>query len=243
MASQELTPKVKEWLSKEPDKRSIEEGAELLLRINHNRILYANIMRNPARYASRLEYEMKKILRFREENVSREDVQMIVQKAEAIAESHGISQPEARPVFRYGKRADHDELPPEVQRLYTDNDQIRLRMRDVHTKMRLISESPAPCKDPDRKMFAEELIRLDRQYRDNWNLYDHYVKGTPLSATVMEVDRRTAAKNAEKSLNLALGKYRKIPSEALAQRVTELYAQIPNPSAKLTAKLKEAGLS
>lgn len=243
MANQELTPKVKEWLSIAPGKRSIEEGAELLLRINHNRILYANILRNPDKYASRLEYEMQKILKFREENVSREEVQLLVDRAEAIAVSHGIAQPESKPEFKAGKRADHDELPPDVRQLYTDNDEIRHRMRDIHTKLRLISESPAPCKDPDRKIFAEELIRLDRLYRDNWNLYDHYVKGTPLSATVMEVDRRTAAKNVEKSFNLAIGKYRKAPSDALAQRVTELYAQIPNPSAKITAKLKEAGLA
>ena len=89
---------------------------------------------------------------------------------------------------------------------------------------------------------AKDIIRLDLQYRDNWNLYDHYVKGTTLAATVRAVDSRTASKNAVKTINLQLGKYAKQPSDALADRIRNLYNQIDNPSAKLKAKMSEAGL-
>ena len=73
-------------------------------------------------------------------------------------------------------------------------------------------------------------------------MYDHYVKGTPLAATVRAVDSRTASKNAVKTINLLLGKYAKQPSESQADRIRNLYNQIDNPSANLKAKMSEAGL-
>lgn len=51
MIDLELTPKIKEWLETEPSKRDLMKGAELLLRITRNRIMYANITRNIARHA------------------------------------------------------------------------------------------------------------------------------------------------------------------------------------------------
>lgn len=47
MIDLELTPKIKEWLDTEPSDRDIMAGAEILLRITRNRILYTNIVRNP----------------------------------------------------------------------------------------------------------------------------------------------------------------------------------------------------
>ena len=241
MINLELTPKIKKWLDTAPENRDIKAGAELLLRINRNRILYNNIMRNPARHAATLEYQLKKILKQRLIDTTHEEVARMMVQVDAIANTHGLTR-EPRSEFQRGKRADHDQLPPEVQQLYVDNADIMRRMREAHTRLRMINSSNSTCPDSDRYPLAKDIIRLDLQYRDNWNLYDHYVKGTPLSATVRAVDSRTASKNAVKTINLLLGKYAKNPSDAQADRIRNLFAQIDNPSAKLKAKMSELGL-
>lgn len=248
MINLELTPKIKEWLDTPADQRNIAAGAELLLRINRNRILYNNIMRNPAKHAPTLEYHLQKILKQRLIDTTHEEVAQMMTHVDAIAEQHGFSRP-TRSEFQRGKRADHDQLPPEVQQLYVDNADIMRRMRDAHTKLRLINSTNSTCPDSDRFPLAKDIIRLDLQYRDNWNLYDHYVKGTPLAATVRAVDSRTASKNAVKTINLLIGKYAKALSngaeaeaDGLRERIRNLYNQIDNPSAKLQAKMSELNL-
>lgn len=242
MITLELTPKIQEFLNTDPDKRDIRAGAELLLRISpRNRILHDNIVRNPARNVKLLEYHLQKELKKRLIETTHEEVQSMMVQVDAIAEQRGFKRPE-RSEFQKGKRADHDELPPEVQQLYVDNADIMRRMRDAHTKLRMINSSNSTCPDSDRYPLAKAIIAYDKQYRDNWNVYDHYVKGTPVASTARAVDPRTAAKNTAKTLNLLLGKYAKQPSESQAARIRELYASIPSPSESLTRKMQEAEL-
>jgi len=242
MITLELTPKIQEFLNTDPDKRDIRAGAELLLRISpRNRILHDNIVRNPARNVKLLEYHLQKELKKRLIETTHEEVQSMMVQVDAIAEQRGFNRPE-RSEFQKGKRADHDELPPEVQQLYVDNADIMRRMRDAHTKLRMINSSNSTCPDSDRYPLAKAIIAYDKQYRDNWNVYDHYVKGTPVASTARAVDPRTAAKNTAKTLNLLLGKYAKQPSESQAARIRELYASIPSPSESLTRKMQEAEL-
>ena len=242
MINLELTPKIKEWLDTPADQRDIAAGAELLLRVNRNRILYNNIIRNPAKHAPTLEYHLRKILKQRLIDTTHEEVARMMATVDGIAEQHGFSR-STRSEFQRGKRADHDMLPPEVQQLYVDNADIMRRMRDAHTRLRMINSTNSTCPDSDRYPLAKDIIKLDLQYRDNWNLYDHYVKGTPLAATVRAVDARTSAKNAAKTINLLLGKYAKEPSQSMADRIRKLYAQIPEPSEKVKAKMSELKLS
>lgn len=242
MINLELTPKIKEWLDTPADQRDIAAGAELLLRINRNRILYNNIIRNPAKHAPTLEYHLRKILKQRLIDTTHEEVARMMATVDGIASARGLNR-QQRSEFQHGKRADHDMLPPEVQQLYIDNADIMRRMRDAHTRLRMINPTNSTCPDSDRYPLAKDIIKLDLQYRDNWNLYDHYVKGTPLAATVRAVDARTSAKNAAKTINLLLGKYAKEPSQSMADRIRKLYAQIPAPSEKIKAKMSELNLS
>lgn len=246
MIELELTPKIQQWLALDADKRDIREGAEILLRISRNRILYENIIRNPQRNASLLEYHLLKILKRRLIDTTHEEVQSMMKKVEAIDARYALSKPQPqqsqRSAFQKGKRADHDQLPTEVQKLYVDNAKLMLRMREAHTRLRMINPQNSTCPDSDRYPLAKAIIEYDLKYRDNWNLYDHYVPGTPLAATVRAVDPRTAQKNAAKTLNLLLGKYAKQPSEAQAARIRELYASIPAPSEALKQKMAAANL-
>lgn len=241
MINLELTPKIKEWLAADPDKRDLKAGAELLLRITRNRILYANIMRNPVAKASLLEYHLQKILKNRLIDTTHEEVKLMMGQVDAISTARGLSA-SARTPFQNGKRADHDELPDEVKQLYVENAEIMRRMREAHTRLRMINPQNSTCPDSDRYPLAKAIIEYDRRYRDNWNVYDHYVKGTPMAATVKAVDERTAQKNLVKTINLLLGKYAKNPSDAAADRIRSIWAQIEAPSDALRKKMSEANL-
>lgn len=241
MINLELTPKIKEWLAADPDKRDLKAGAELLLRITRNRILYANIMRNPVAKASLLEYHLQKILKNRLIDTTHEEVKLMMGQVDAISIARGLSA-SARTPFQNGKRADHDELPDEVKQLYVENAEIMRRMREAHTRLRMINPQNSTCPDSDRYPLAKAIIEYDRRYRDNWNVYDHYVKGTPMAATVKAVDERTAQKNLVKTINLLLGKYAKNPSDAAADRIRSIWAQIEAPSDALRKKMSEANL-
>lgn len=245
MIELELTPKIKEWLDTEPEKRDLEAGAELLLRVSRNRILYANVRRNIKAKASTIEYHLNKIYLRRLQETTHSQVQEMMVKVDAIDRSRGLSKPDStarRSEMQRGKRADHDELPAEIQQLYVENADIMRRMRDTHTKLRLISPDNSTCPDSDRYPLAKHLIALDATYRDNWNKYDHYIKGTPAAAAIPVVDSRTAQSNSAKYCNLLLGKYAKNPSDELAERIKEVYAAIDKPTAVLSEKMKNAEL-
>ncbi len=241
MINLELTPKIQEWLAADPDKRDLKAGAELLLRVTRYRILYANIMRNPSGKASLLEYHLQKILKNRLIDTTHEEVQQLMVQVDNIAEVRCLST-SARTPFQNGKRADHDELPDEVKQLYVENADLMRRMREAHTRLRMINPQNSTCPDSDRYPLAKAIVEYDRRYRDNWNLYDHYVNGTPVAATVLEVDARTAQKNIVKTTNLLLGKYAKAPSDAAAERIKAMYAKITNPSDALRNKMAAADL-
>lgn len=241
MIELELTPKIQEWLNTDPDKRDLIAGADLLLRITRNRILYANIMRNPSGKASLIEYHLQKILKTRLIDTTHEEVRQMMTKVDDIASVRGFSA-SARTPFQNGKRADHDELPDDVKQLYVENAELMRRMREAHTRLRMINPQNSTCPDSDRYPLAKAIIEYDRRYRDNWNIYDHYVKGTPMAATVKAVDERTAQKNVVKTLNLLLGKYAKTPTDTAADRIRELYTKVSNPTETLRNKMAKADL-
>lgn len=235
----ELTPKIKEWLDADPASRSLDDGAMLLFRIMKNPILYDNITRR--RNVKALEYHLNKIWLQRQQRITREQVGEMMGQVDKIVKSRGI-EPSAKSEWQKGKRADHDSLPDEIQRLYVENADLMRRMRECHTHLRLINPSNSSCPDSDRYPWAKQIIEYDRMYRDNWNKYDHYVPGTPPSSTVLAVDPRTASKNAAKSCNMLLGKYLKNPDERLAARIREAYARVDNPTVALSQKMAEAKL-
>lgn len=241
---QNLTSKIKTWLDTPETKRDTIAGARLLLQVTRNQIIFRNALRRPDRYAGRVEYELRKVYNTRLKEVSKKEVASLLTAVDDINARCGLDKPldSGRSDFQRGKRADHDELPESVRRLWEDNAEIMKKMRDCHTHLRLITPENSTCPDSDRYPWAKEIIRLDKEYRNNFNLYDHYIKGQPLAATELETDPRTAAKNAVKRINLALGRYAKNPSGALAEQIKNLYAGIGEPSEKLTSKMAAAGL-
>lgn len=245
MIELELTPQIKEWLDTEPSQRNLHRGADLLLRITRNKILYTNITRNIARHAGTIEYHLNKIYKARLNDITHAQVRSMMVEVDAIAGARGLESPEGsskRSEFQRGKRADHDELPDEIKQLYVDNADILRKMRECHVRLRMITPENSTCPDSDRYPWAKEIIALDTLYRENWNRYDHYVKGTPVAAVQLVTDARSDSRNAARVIHLLLGKYAANPDEALATRIRDTYAKIASPTALIRKKMTDAGL-
>ena len=246
MIDLELTPEIKKWLDTEPSERNLQEGADLLLRITRNRILYANITCNIARHADTIEYNLRKIYKNRLADITHAEVKEMMVKVEAISQTRGLDNPEGsskRTELQRGKRADHEELPDEIKQLYVDNADILRKMRECHTHIRIITPENSTCPDSDRYPWAKELIALDTLYRDNWNKYDHYIKGTPAASVKTVTDARSDSRNAARVIHLLLGKYAVNPEdEALAERIRETYSRIASPTPAIRKKMTDAGL-
>lgn len=251
MISLELTPEIKEWLDTSPDQRDYARGALLIGKVSRNRILYANVSRNPDAKASTIEYHLRKIYNRRMVDITHEQVGEMLRQCDRIAQSIGLppvttnadtSQSQPSKSFNKGRRADHDELPPDIQALWVENADLRLKMRDCHTHIRLINASNSTCPDSDRYPWAKQLIAYDKQYRQNWNRYDHFIKGSDPSVTTLASDPRTVSKNAAKTANMLLGKYAVDPDPKTADRIREAYAKVITPTENLTAKMRAANL-
>ena len=245
MIELELTPDIKRWLDTAPSERNLQEGADLLLRITRNRILYANITRNIARHADVIEYQLQKIYNNRIADITHEEVKGMMIKVDTIAQARGLNNPEGsstRTELQRGKRADHDELPDEIKHLYEENADVLRKMRECHVRIRMISPETSTCPDSDRYPWAKEIIALDTLYRENWNKYDHYVKGTPVLALQLASDPRSDSRNAARVIHLLLGKYAVNPDDALADRIRDTYARIASPTPAIQQKMTDAGL-
>lgn len=175
-----ITARIQRWLELPPGERSVADGAELLLRLGRNRVLYHNIMRHPRAMASKLEYELRKHLRIRLDGLTLRDLavmerQIIPRADETLASPPPASAVTAREAgaapYRYrGRRADHDSLPPEIQALYERGGRLWRKIRSLRETLETMREAQ-PC---DRYEYTKLLGELDREYRAGWERYDHY---------------------------------------------------------------------
>ena len=181
-----FTKKIQDWLASDHSSaEAIEEGADILLALNRNKILYANIKANPTRpmWKEKLEYELQKHLQIRLDGYTRQQVvQMdnrVMKEAEKI-----IKEEETTPlpaddeenqatVNIKGRRADHDELPEEIRNLFDGNRSRYQKIRALHTQLRSMNNSPA-C---DRYEYLKQLEGLEKTYRLNMEKYDGYKAG------------------------------------------------------------------
>ena len=236
-----FTQQIQDWMNMPAEQRDYAQGALLLLRLTGNQIMYRNLMANPKRNAQFIEYQLQKRLNFRLQKLTHEQVEQMQRQVDVIVKKR-LSLADSNPAadFRKGKRADHDELPDEIQALYVENLGIVQKMRELHLKLRSLSLDNAPCPDSERYPFLKELIALDKRLHSNWETYDHYT-GTDGEAA-MAADAREESKKAVRLINLAKGRYAKKPSEELKAQILALYGKVINPTDKLAAELKELGI-
>ena len=172
MLDERLTKDIQQWLNSPQEQRSLEKGAEMLLRLNRNRYMNAQILRR-ANFA-KLEYELRKHLRIRLEGLTAREVALMEQNHLPRISTMLDAQPIINADADYnagnfsGRREDHDELPKDIQDLYERNGEIYFKMKQIYETLKGM-EDATPC---DRHEYLLQLIELDKEYRENWNAYD-----------------------------------------------------------------------
>lgn len=158
-----LTSQISDWLNASPKQRSLEDGALLLLRLNANRIMYQQILRN--RLAEKLEYELQKHLNIRLHGLTRAEVAKVERQVMPRLKKELANGEEYR-----GRRADHDSLPDKVKELYERNGTRWRQMHRLFETLKTMRDAQ-PC---DRHELVHQLIQLDDAYRADWEKYDHW---------------------------------------------------------------------
>lgn len=235
-----LTQRLQAWLDTPPAERDYAAGALLLLQLSGNRVQYATLAAAPRRHADFIEYHIRKYMRFRLSEVTHAEVVAMERQVAAIP-ALAEREPQA---FRAGRRDDHDHLPPEVQALYAENADLMRRMRELHLRLRTLTPAEATCPDSDRYPFLRELIRLDKQYHDNWRRYDTYqpAQAAREAEQQQEAESRAERLRLRKRFFMTAGRYRKRPTEPLAHVLRTLAKELGEGDDAVAAALKELGL-
>ena len=171
-----LTLKLQNFLNTPAPEKDWTTGALLLLQLTNNPIMYRNISLNPKGKAEFIEGKLRQFLIARLEIEAHDEVNTLQQQVNTIIESRTEFK-ENNPAadFKAGKRADHDRLPEDIQSLYVENLDIVRRMRELHLRLRLLSDDTKLHSVSERKPLLDEFISLDKKLHDNWNSYDHFV--------------------------------------------------------------------
>jgi len=196
-----FTEQLQAWINTPDAQKNWDEGAILLLQLSGNKIMYRNISVNPKGKAEFIKGQLQKYLNFRLKQMTKDQVNEMQAQVDVIVEkvikpnailqnpssvgTNGISESDSGKSqefadFKAGRRADHDMLPAEIQALYVENLDLIHRMRELHLKLRTLSLENATCPDSERYPFLKEIIALDKKRVENWDIYDHFIPGTPV---------------------------------------------------------------
>ena len=171
-----LTDKLQDFLDTPREDRDWNEGAILLLQLTNNTIMYRNLSINPKGKAEFIEGKLRAFLKSRREVEAHDEVIILQEQVNAIIENRTeFKEDNEAKEFKAGKRADHDRLPEDIQALYVENLDLVHRMRELHLRLRLLSDSTKQVLAAERKPLLDEFINLDKKLHANWDTYDHYV--------------------------------------------------------------------
>lgn len=171
-----LTDKLQDFLDTPREDRDWNEGAILLLQLTNNTIMYRNLSINPKGKAEFIEGKLRAFLKSRREVEAHDEVIILQEQVNAIIENRTeFKEDNEVKEFKAGKRADHDRLPEDIQALYVENLDLVHRMRELHLRLRLLSDSTKQVPAAERKPLLDEFINLDKKLHANWDAYDHYV--------------------------------------------------------------------
>lgn len=165
-----LTKQIQEWLDTPISERNISVGAEMLLKLNRNRILYQNIIRRGVKMMGKLEYELKKYHRMRIDNKTIADVVRL--EKEVMPKVQKFVEEEPAKAEHAGKREDHDELPEEIQALWDENFEQYAKVKALFEELKAMANME-PC---DRYEKLKLLDEAESKYRKNLADYDAYLK-------------------------------------------------------------------
>ena len=196
-----LTDKLQDFLDTPREDRDWNEGAILLLQLTNNTIMYRNLSINPKGKAEFIEGKLRAFLKSRREVEAHDEVIILQEQVNAIIENRTeFKEDNEAKEFKAGKRADHDRLPEDIQALYVENLDLVHRMRELHLRLRLLSDSTKQVPAAERKPLLDEFINLDKKLHANWDTYDHYVtKAETAENTKIEEQPKEASPSKPKS--------------------------------------------
>ena len=194
-----LTEQLQEFLATPRESRDWNAGALLLLQLTNNPILYRNISLNPKGKADFIEGKLQQFLKARKALEAHKEIEEKQQQVNAIiAERTEFKENNPASEFKAGKRADHDSLPENIQSLYVENLDLVHRMRELHLKLRFLSDTTKQIPDSERKPLLDEFISLDKKLHDNWNTYDHFVVNAETAEQTEEAKQAEEATESPK---------------------------------------------
>ena len=182
-----FTEQIGTWLNTPKAERDYAIGAQFLLRLSGNKIMYKNIIAQIDRRHDFVEYQLQKYYFFRIQQLTHDQVKDMAARVVSIAEEHDLTEEKpskSKEEKHLGKREDHDQLPDDIKAKYVENFSILQQMRELHLKLRSLSLENAPCPDSERYPFLKELIDLDKRLHKNWEEYDHYIVISSTTKTV-----------------------------------------------------------
>ena len=196
-----LTERLQVFLDTPREDRDWNEGAILLLQLTNNTIMYRNLSINPKGKAEFIEGKLRAFLKARREVEAHDEVIILQEQVDAIIENRTeFKEDNEAKEFKAGKRADHDRLPEDIQALYVENLDLVHRMRELHLRLRLLSDSTKQVPAAERKPLLDEFINLDKKLHANWDTYDHYVtKAETAENTQIEEQPKEASPSKPKS--------------------------------------------
>lgn len=196
-----LTARLQDFLDTPREDRDWNEGAILLLQLTNNTIMYRNLSINPKGKAEFIEGKLRAFLKSRREVEAHDEVIILQEQVNAIIENRTeFKEDNEAKEFKAGKRADHDRLPEGIQALYVENLDLVHRMRELHLRLRLLSDSTKQVPAAERKPLLDEFINLDKKLHANWDTYDHYVtKAETAENTQIEEQPKEASPSKPKS--------------------------------------------
>ena len=196
-----LTERLQDFLDTPREDRDWNDGAILLLQLTNNTIMYRNLSINPKGKAEFIEGKLRAFLKARREVEAHDEVIILQEQVNAIIENRTeFKEDNEAKEFKAGKRADHDRLPEDIQALYVENLDLVHRMRELHLRLRLLSDSTKQVPAAERKPLLDEFINLDKKLHANWDAYDHYVtKAETAENTQIEEQPKEASPSKPKS--------------------------------------------
>jgi|GEM_PF-246559 len=282
-----FTNKVKAWFDSEHTDDNIREGAMLLLQITNNRHLYQQIMMRPQHNLKKLEYELNKHLKYRMKGLSLDEVrkfdevvtpvlQAAVDKAvqadiEAAADIPHLPVTEAEitdsigpsAIIARGKRADHDQLPENIQQIWDANAALWKKIKEHFEACKAFDqacdryESLNAANGDFRKM----LVTLKEEYyayKQGMEVYDH---ANTADAEAQQEEKQSDAAITSKQIGNARSYITKNldpliglmeagntdKADALRAKVNERVQLLITAKAEITAdtiaKLQQAGIT
>lgn len=163
--------------------------------------MYRNLSINPKGKAEFIEGKLRSFLKARREVEAHDEVNIMQGQVDAIVASRTeFKEHNEAKDFKAGKRADHDSLPEDIQTLYVENLDITHRMRELHLRLRLLSDSTKQVPASERKPLLDEFINLDKKLHANWDTYDHYVTKAE-SAANTETDENEEEQTKESEIS------------------------------------------